>query len=155
MLNAIAIVGRLVADPELRKTTNGFSTTTFRIACDRSYSRSGGERQTDFFDVVAWRNTAEFVTKYFRKGQLIAVDGSMHMRSYEDREGKKRTVYEIAANNVHFVGSKAESGGGDTAAAQDYSQPAAPRAAVQEAPSYSSGNADDFAVIDDTEDLPF
>lgn len=147
MMNVVAVMGRLVADPELRKTPNGVSTTTFTIACDRSYVKPGAERQTDFIDIVAWRSSAEFVCKYFHKGQMIAVNGSLQTRTYEDKEGKKRKVYEIVADNVHFAESKSSSGGGYATAA--------PRA-VEEAPaSYSVGNVDDFAVIDDSEDLPF
>ncbi len=150
MLNVIAVMGRLVADPELRKTTNGISTTTFAIACDRNFVKAGTERQTDFFDIVAWRQTAEFACKYFRKGQLIAVNGSLQTRTYEDREGKKRKVYEIVADNLHFADSKA---GGAPHSADDTA--GLPRPAPQEAPSYSAGAPDDFAVIDDSEDLPF
>lgn len=147
MLNVIAVMGRLVADPELRKTTSGVSTTTFTIACDRNFVKAGTERQTDFFDIVAWRQTAEFACKYFRKGQLIALNGSLQTRTYEDREGKKRKVYEIVADNLHFADSKSSSPSADAA-------PAA-RSVAQEAPSYSAGAPDDFAVIDDSEDLPF
>lgn len=147
MLNVIAVMGRLVADPELRKTTSGISTTTFTIACDRNFVKAGTERQTDFFDIVAWRQTAEFACKYFRKGQLIALNGSLQTRTYEDKEGKKRKVYEIVADNLHFADSKNSAPAGDSA-------PAA-RSVPQEAPSYSAGAPDDFAVIDDSEDLPF
>ena len=160
MLNVIALMGRLVADLELRKTPNGISTVTFTIACDRSYARAGTERQTDFIDIVAWRGTAEFVCKYFRKGQMMAVDGSLQTRTYEDKEGKKRKVFEVVANNIHFAESKSSSQGGGYAAGNAYgdSAPAAapaPRALPQEPETYSSGDADDFAVIDDSEDLPF
>lgn len=151
MLNVVAIMGRLVADPELRKTPNGVSTTTFTIACDRNYASAGGERQTDFVDIVAWRGTAEFVCKYFSKGRLIAIDGSLQTRTYEDKEGKKRKVYEIVANTVNFADSKNSSGGGQS---NTFAAPAA-RAQVEEPASYSAGSPDDFAVIDDSEDLPF
>lgn len=151
MLNVVAVMGRLVADPELRKTTTGVSTTTFTIACDRSYVKPGSDRQTDFLDIVAWRNSAEFVCKYFRKGQLIAVNGSLQTRSYENKEGKKVKVWEIVADNLHFADSKGGSGGGGGGS---YA-PAPMRDATPEVASYSSGSADDFAVIDDSEDLPF
>ncbi len=153
MLNVIVIMGRLVADPELRTTPQGTSVTSFRVAVDRNFARQGQERQTDFFDVVAWRGTAEFVSKYFHKGSMIAVEGSMQMRNYQDKNGVNRTAYEIIANNVSFTGSKQESGSGNYAPApqrQEYSRPVAPAA-----PSYSAGSNDDFAVIDDNEDLPF
>ncbi len=139
MLNVIAVMGRMVADPELRKTTNGVSTTTFTIACDRNFVKQGAERQADFLEIVAWRATAEFVCKYFLKGQLIAVNGSLQTRSYEDREGKKRKVFEIVADNVHFAEGK--QGGGQQAAAQ------AREPVVR--------NNDDFSLIDDSEDIPF
>ena len=150
MLNSIAVMGRLVADPELRRTTNGISTTTFTIACERSYVKPGAERQTDFLDIVAWRNSAEFVCKYFRKGQLIAVNGTLQTRTYEDKEGKKRKVYEIVADNLHFADSKGSSGGGQSPASLPArsSEPTEPVA-------YSSGEPEDFAIIDDSEDLPF
>ncbi|MDL2293741.1 single-stranded DNA-binding protein [Ruminococcaceae bacterium OttesenSCG-928-D13] len=153
MLNVIAVMGRLVADPELRKTPNDVSTTTFTIACDRNFVRAGSGRQTDFFDIVAWRSSAEFACKYFRKGQLIAVNGSLQTRSYEDKSGNKRKVYEIVADNLHFAeskGSGAGAGGG-----QQMGAPPAARALPQEPESYASGAPEDFAVIDDSADLPF
>ncbi len=112
MLNVIAVMGRLVADPELRQTPNGISTTTFAIACDRNFVKAGTERQTDFLDIVTWRSSAEFACKYFKKGQLIAVNGSLQTRTYEDKEGKKRKVYEIVADNLHFADSKGGGGQG-------------------------------------------
>ena len=103
MLNVAAIVGRLAADPELRHTASGVAVTSFTLAVSRNYSRQGEERQTDWIDVVAWRNTAEFVCKYFTKGQMMAVTGSIQTRSYEDRSGNKRKAVEIQANDVSFV----------------------------------------------------
>lgn len=111
MLNVIALMGRLVADPELRHTTNGIATCTFRIAVDRSFVRQGEERKADFIDIVAWRQSAEFVCKYFRKGNMIAVNGSLQTRSYEDKTGVKRTVYEVVADNIHFAESKSSPAG--------------------------------------------
>jgi single-strand DNA-binding protein len=151
MLNVIAVMGRVVADPELRKTPNDVSTTTFTIACDRNFVRAGSERQTDFFDIVAWRSTAEFASKYFRKGQLVAVNGSLQTRSYEDKSGNKRKVYEIVADNLHFADSKQPGAGGGTA----QGAPPATRALPQEPESFSAGAPDDFAVVDESEDLPF
>lgn len=154
MLNVIAIMGRLVADPQLRQTQQGTSVASFRIACDRNRADQNGQRQADFFDVVAWRGTAEFVCKYFQKGSMIAIDGQLQSRQYQDKNGNNRTAIEIVANNVNFTGSKSSSGGGNYAAAapqpQQYAHPA-----PQETPSYSAGSNDDFAVIDDNEDLPF
>lgn len=153
MLNIVALNGRLVADPELRKTTTGVSTTTFTLAVDRSFVKAGGERQTDFIDVVSWRNNAEFACKYFRKGQLVAVNGSLQTRTYENKEGRKVKVYEVVADNLHFAESKGASGSQPRG---DYAQSApAPRSIEQEPASYSAGEPDDFAVIDDSEDLPF
>lgn len=149
MLNCAVIMGRLTADPELRTTPNGISVTSFSVAVDRSYQRAGEERQTDFINVVAWRNTAEFVSRYFRKGSMIAVQGSIQTRNYEDRNGNKRTAFEIVADNVSFCGSKSESGttGGSPAR---QAAPAAP------APSFSTGSADDFDDLSSDEELlPF
>lgn len=110
MLNVAVLMGRLVADPELRHTTSDIAVTSFTIAVDRSYVKSGAERQADFIDIVAWRSTAEFVCKYFRKGQLIAVQGSIQTRSYQDKDGNKRKAFEIVADNVHFAESKRDGG---------------------------------------------
>ena len=154
MLNVVALLGRLTADPELRRTPSGVSVTTFTVAVNRSYVKQGGERQTDFIDVVAWRSTAEFVSKYFRKGQMIAVQGSIQTRTYEDKQGNKRKAVEVQADNVSFADSKGSSQGGQqnsSYAAPDYAAPAA----MPATPSFSQGSADDFAVVDDNEDLPF
>ena len=105
MLNVVAIMGRLVADPELRTTPQGTSVTTFRIACDRNFVRQGEQRQADFLDVVAWRQQAEFVCRYFQKGSLIAISGSIQTRQYQDKNGNNRTAVEIVADNVNFAGS--------------------------------------------------
>jgi single-strand DNA-binding protein len=145
MLNVIALMGRMVGDPELRKTPNDVSTTTFTIACDRNFVKAGGERQTDFFDIVAWRSTAEFACKYFHKGQLVAVNGSLQARSYEDKQGNKRKVYEVVADNLHFAEAKRDGAGA----------PPTERSLPAEQESYASGAPDDFAVIADSADLPF
>ena len=149
MLNCAVIIGRITADPELRTTPNGVSVTSFTIAVERSYQKSGEERQTDFINVVAWRGTAEFVSGYFRKGSMIAVQGSIQTRSYKDRNGNKRTAFEIVADNVSFCGSKNESGTGRAAPARQ-AAPAAP------APSFSTGSAGDFDDLSSDEELlPF
>ncbi len=142
MLNCAVIMGRLVADPELRQTPSGVSVTRFRVAVDRAFVKQGEERKTDFIDVVAWRQTAEFVTRYFPKGSMIAVQGSIQTGSYE-KDGIKRNTFEIVADNVSFCGSKNESG-----------TSAAPRA-TGAAPSFANGSADDFAALADDDDLPF
>ncbi len=148
MLNCAIIMGRLVADPELRTTTTGLPVTSFTVAVDRSYVKPGEERQTDFIDVVAWRQTAEFVTRFFRKGSMIAVQGSIQVRPYEDKNGNKRKAFEIVADRVEFTGSKAETGSGNAR----YDTPPAPQ---QPAPSFTSGSADDFSDIQDDDELPF
>ena len=152
MLNCAVLMGRLVADPELRTTTSGISVTSFRIAVDRSFVRQGEERQADFIDIVAWRQTAEFVSRYFRKGSMIAVQGSIQTRNYEDKQGNKRTAVEVVADNVSFCGSKAESG---TSGGYRPYENAAPVASAPAA-SYASGSMGDFESIEDDDDsLPF
>ena len=141
MFNLVVLTGRLTADPELKTTANGLSVTTFSIAVDRRY-RSGEERQTDFINIVAWRQTAEFITKYFKKGNLIGIEGSIQTRRYQDKNGNNRTAFEVVVNNVQFVESKRDSGApiGDTAPA-----------------SFSNADVNDFADLGDAsdDDLPF
>lgn len=149
MLNVVTLVGRLTADPELRHTPNNIAVTSFNIAVGRSYSKAGEDRQTDFIDVVAWRSTAEFVSKYFKKGQLIAVEGSIQTRMYEDKEGKKRKVFEVIANSVHFIESKKSSN------AETVRQDQREDILDQMPTAYESGDADDFQEIQSDEDLPF
>lgn len=108
MLNCAVIMGRLTADPELKTTQGGISVTSFCVAVDRNYVKQGEERETDFINIVAWRQTADFVTRYFHKGSMIAVQGSIQTRPYEDKSGIKRTAVEIVADNVSFCGSKQE-----------------------------------------------
>ena len=150
MLNVVAIMGRLVADPELRTTGNGTNVCSFRIACDRNFAQKGQERQADFIDVVAWRQSAEFICKYFQKGSLVAVEGSLQSRQYQDKNGNNRTAVEVVANQINFAGGKKPGGqpvdDGGEAPPKDYREPA---------PAYSQGSADDFAVISDDDDLPF
>lgn len=153
MLNVVAIMGRLVADPQLRQTTTGRNVASFRIACDRNRKDASGQTPADFFDVVAWEKSAEFVCKYFQKGSLIALDGRLQSRQYQDKTGNNRTAIEIVATNLQFAGPKSANAAPGMAAPM---QPAAPRqAAAQPAPSYSAGANDDFAVIEDEGDLPF
>lgn len=110
MLNKSIIMGRLVADPEIRTTQNGISVASLRVAVDRDYTPKGEERQTDFINVTAWRQTAEFISRYFSKGRMIVVEGRLQVRNYEDKSGNKRTAYEIVADNVYFGDAKSESG---------------------------------------------
>ena len=141
MLNSIIIMGRLTADPELRSTSSGLSVTSFTVAVDRGYVKAGEEKKADFIPVVAWRQTADFVSKYFRKGSMIAVQGSLQSRSYEDKNGNKRVAYEIIADQVSFCGSKADSGTGS----YDSVSPS----------SSNNSRADDFSSVVEDDDLPF
>ena len=132
MLNSIIIMGRLTSTPELKTTTSGISVTSFTVAVDRRFQKQGEEKQTDFLNVVAWRQAADFVCKYFNKGDMIAVQGELQTRRYEDKDGNKRTATEIVADNVSFCGGKKES----------------VQAAAQTGESY------DFTA-DDEDDLPY
>ena len=157
MLNVVAIMGRLVADPELRTTQSGTNVCSFRIACDRNFARQGEQRQADFIDIVAWRQQAEFVSKYFQKGSLIAIEGSLQTRQYQDKNGNNRTAVEVVANNINFAGPKSSNPApmGDNGYAAPMAAPARPAAQQASAPSYSAGSNDDFALIEDEGDLPF
>ena len=106
-MNVIVIMGRLTKDPELRTTQSGISVTSFSVAVNRSYSKDGNN-QTDFINCVAWRNNAEFITKYFGKGQMIAIRGSLQQSSYTDKDGNKRTTYDVVVESADFCGSKSE-----------------------------------------------
>ena len=156
MLNVVAIMGRLVADPQLRQTTTGKNVASFRIACDRGRRDANGQDQADFFDVVAWERSAEFVCRYFQKGSLIAVDGRLQSRQYQDKNGNNRQAVEIVAQNINFTGPKSQNQGMGAPAMSapapaEYARPAAQPAA----PAYSAGSNDDFALIEDEGDLPF
>ena len=175
MLNHIVIMGRLTRDPELRRTGSGVAVTSFRVAVDRDFvPKDGGERKTDFIDCVAWRQTGEFISKYFTKGRMIVVEGRLEMRDWTDREGVKRTSAEINVDNAYFGESKRDSdgssyggssyGGGSPAAPGyggsapapnygGYNAPAAPSYGSYPAP---SAPASDFAMLeDDDAQLPF
>ena len=156
MLNHIVLMGRLTRDPELRYTQSQIPVASFSLAVDRDFGgRDGGERQTDFIDIVAWRSTAEFVSKYFTKGSMAVVSGRLQIRDWTDRDGNKRRTAEIVADNVYFGESKRRDGG-------DTSRPAAPSAS---APAHrgSYGGYDNvpqgssaFSELDDDDgDLPF
>lgn len=145
MINMVALMGRLTYEPELRKTPSDVSVIRFQIAVDRSYQRAGAERQADFIDCVAWRQTAEFISRYFHKGSMIAVEGTIQTSSYTDKNGNNRKQTEVLANNVSFCGSKSESGA--SGAAGGFNEPA---------PSYASADNSDFEeIVDDDDDLPF
>ena len=106
MLNKIVLMGRLTRDPELRQTPTGNSVVSFTLACDRDFAAHGAERETDFVDIVAWRGTAEFVSKYFSKGRTAVVSGRLQIRNWEDKDGNKRKTAEIVAESVYFGDSK-------------------------------------------------
>ena len=159
MLNIVALIGRLVYDPELKTTQNGINVCSFRIAVDRSFTRQGEERKADFIDVTAWRQTAEFVCKYFQKGSMIAIEGSLQTRQYQDQQGSNRTVVEIVANNVSFCGGKAA----EKSATASYEKQTenhvreanAAHSSPQQPQSYAQGSVDDFTEISDTDNFPF
>ena len=106
MLNKIILMGRLCANPELRRTNSGTAVTSFSLACDRDFKSQIGEKETDFIEVVAWKNTAEFVSKYFSKGRMAVVEGRLQIRGWTDKAGNKRTTAEVVADNVYFADSK-------------------------------------------------
>ena len=177
MLNHIVLMGRLTRDPELRRTGSGIPVASFSLAVDRDFgSRETGEKETDFIDVVAWRNTAEFVSKYFTKGRMAVVSGRLQIRNWNDKDGNKRRSAEVVADNVYFGDSKrdgAAPGGFDQGYGQSYgqpaySQPAYSQPAYNQQPAYGGQSygynqpapapapASDFAMLeDDDSELPF
>lgn len=140
MINMVALMGRLTFEPEVRTTPSGVSVMRFQVACDRKYQRSGQDRQADFIDCVAWRQTAEFISRYFHKGSMIAVEGTLQTSSYTDKNGNQRKQVEVLANNVSFCGSKSETSGA---------------AGSQDEPNNSDADNSDFDEIPDDDDLPF
>ena len=110
MLNKIVLMGRLTRDPELRRTNSGAAVTSFTLAVDRDFKGQNGEKETDFIDVTCWRNTAEFVSKYFAKGRMAVVEGRLQMRDWTDKDGNKRRNAEVVADNVYFADSKSDAG---------------------------------------------
>lgn len=137
MFNSVILSGRLTADPELKTTPSGISVTSFNVAVNGPKNKDG-EQRTDFITVVAWRSTAEFIAKYFRKGNLIGIEGSIQTRNYEDKNGNKRTAFEVVADRVHFLESKRN----DTQQGNDI-------------PATQNADTTDFAEIGTDEDLPF
>jgi len=122
VLNKIILMGRLTRDPELRKTQNGTSVAAFSLAVDRDYKDQGGERETDFIDIVAWRSTAEFVSKYFSKGRMAVVEGRLQVRDWTDRDGSKRRSAEVVADNVYFGDSKRAESTSSASAPSEFSE---------------------------------
>ena len=155
MLNHITIMGRLTRDPELRRTGSGIAVASFTLAVDRDFApKDGGERETDFIDCVAWRQTGEFVSKYFTKGRMAVVSGRLQIRGWTDKDGNKRRTAEVVADNVYFGDSRRDSEGGSTAAYGSNSYGSAPAYGGYSAP--ASAPASDFAMLDDDDaQLPF
>lgn len=144
-MNRVCIAGRLTAAPELRQTNSGTPVANFRLAVDRDFKDANGEKQTDFIDVSAWRNTAEFVSQYFDKGRVAVVDGKLQTRKWTDKEGNQRTAVEIVADSVYFGDSKPSG----TAPAQGYTPNSGGYTGANNAASLDYGN------LDDDGDLPF
>lgn len=165
MLNKIIVMGRLTRDPELRRTQSGLAVTSFSVACDRDFKNQAGEKETDFIDVVAWRSTAEFVSKYFTKGRMAVVEGRLQIRDWTDNNGGKRRNAEIVADNVYFGDSKRDGDGGSYQqggyqqqggyAPQSYG--GAPAGGYQQAPSgYPASDYGGFEEIGEEDgELPF
>lgn len=142
MMNVICLQGRLVRDPELKQTNSGLSVANFTVAVQRNTKNQNGERESDFIDVVCWRQTAEFVSRYIKKGDLVCLNGSLQTRSYEDKNGNKRKAFEVVADNVHF--------GGDRAAKSEETEPEQQTMAPEQ-PKANNG----FVEVDLDDDLPF
>ena len=164
MLNHIVIMGRLVRDPELRRTGSGIAVASFRVAVDRDFApKDGGERKADFIDCVAWRQTGEFISKYFTKGRMIVVDGRLEMRDWTDKEGNKRTSAEVVVDNAYFGDSRRDNEGGNAYGGNSYGNNTGYGAPAYNAPAPSFGGyaapaapASDFAMLDDDDaQLPF
>lgn len=152
MLNRSILMGRLTSDPELKQTPNGIFVTSFSIAVNRNYNRD----ITDFINIVAWRHTAEFICRYFKKGQLVALEGSIQTRNYEDKTGNKRTAFEVVADQVYF----AESKNSNISNTQSFSMPSISNQDSSfdssAPPSFSSGDFDGFEELEvDDDELPF
>ena len=150
MLNCVTLMGRLVADPELKTTTSGKSVANFRIAVDRSYSKPGEEKQADFITIVCWEGTANFVSRYFSKGSMIALQGSIQTRNYEDSNGNKRTAFEVLAREASFCGGKNENSSTDKSTGNNTSTD------TSTVPyGYSQMPMDDFEEIGEDDFPPF
>lgn len=135
MINNVVLIGRLVATPELKCTPQQNAVTNFALAVERSYARQGEQRQADFINCVAWRKTAEFITKYFQKGNMIAVTGSIQTRNYQDKNGNKRIAVEVIVEQASFCGEKVSANNAE--------------------PNYTQASSDDFEEISGDDDLPF
>ena len=153
MLNHIVLMGRLTRDPELRRTGSGIAVASFSLAVDRDFgSRETGEKETDFIDIVAWRNTAEFVSKYFTKGRMAVVSGRLQIRNWTDKEGNKRRSAEVVADNIYFGDSKRDGAGDVGGAPASYS---APVGGGYSSPAPSGGHSDFAEIGEEDGELPF
>ncbi len=148
MINMVALMGRLTYEPELRTTPSGVSVLRFQVACDRNYQKDSQNRQADFIDCVAWRQTAEFISKYFHKGSMIAVEGTIQTSNYTDKDGNKRKQIEVLANNVSFCGGKSENGTQGTQGAQNEQY-------TQGGMDINPDTSDFEEIVDDDDDFPF
>ncbi|MBR7150565.1 MAG: single-stranded DNA-binding protein [Oscillospiraceae bacterium] len=147
MLNRVVLMGRLTRDPELRRTQSGTAVASFSLAVDRDFKSQSGEKETDFIDIVAWRNTAEFVSKYFAKGRMAVVEGRLQIREWKDRDGNNRRTAEVVADNVYFGDSKRDSQSGGDYAPPAYGSPVG---------SYTAPMGGGFAELEeDGGELPF
>ena len=158
MLNHIVVMGRLTRDPELRRTGSGIAVASFTLAVDRDFAAQGAERETDFVDIVAWRSTAEFVSKYFTKGRMAVVSGRLQIRNWQDKEGNKRRSAEVVADNVYFGDSRRDGAapGGFDQSAGGYGSPSYGGAPAYAAPAAPAAPASDFAMLEgDDDQLPF
>ncbi len=158
MLNHIVIMGRLTRDPELRRTGSGVAVASFSLAVDRDFgNRESGERETDFIDCVAWRQTGEFVSKYFTKGRMAVVSGRLQIPNWTDKEGNKRRTAEVVADNVYFGDSKRDGDNGNSAYTGNAygAAPAAPSFGGYSAPAASAPASDFTMLSDDDAQLPF
>ena len=155
-LNRIVLMGRLTRDPELRRTQSGTPVTSFSLAVDRDFKSQSGEKETDFIDIVAWRNTAEFVCNNFTKGRMAVVEGRLQIRDWKDRDGNNRRSAEVVADNVYFGDSKRDSAGGGYDAPPAYGAPASSYAPPAGGYGASAGGPSGFAELDDQDgELPF
>ena len=157
MLNHITIMGRLTRDPELRRTGSGVAVASFTVAVDRDFGgRDGGEKETDFIDCVAWRQTGEFVSKYFTKGRMIVVSGRLQIRSWTDKDGNKRRTAEVVADNCYFGDSKREGDSGSAFGGNSFANAYSAPAGFGGYSAPAGNPASDFAMLDDDDaQLPF
>ena len=157
MLNHITIMGRLTRDPELRRTGSGIAVASFTVAVDRDFGgRDGGEKETDFIDCVAWRQTGEFVSKYFTKGRMIVVSGRLQIRSWTDKDGNKRRTAEVVADNCYFGDSKRDGDSGSAFGGNNFANAYSAPAGFGGYSAPASNPASDFAMLDDDDaQLPF